>query len=267
MIRLRQVSKLYPGGNVGLKDISLHVEKGEFAFLTGPSGAGKTTLLRLLLREELATRGSIIVNGRNVTAMPRRDVPYLRRQIGVVFQDFKLIQGKTVLENLTFVQEAVGVPRSAHTPRAMKVLRQVSLQHRMNALPAQLSGGEQQRVAVARALVNEPIILLADEPTGNLDDELADEIMKLLREINAHGTTVLVATHDRDLLRMFGRRIIHLRNGRLVSARSSAIQDVGDIASSAGNGADIEGDHAGDEEGGDVADGRERGETALPGIR
>ena len=194
MIRLRHVSKLYPASNAGLKDISLHIEKGEFAFVTGPSGAGKTTLLRLLLREELATEGSIIVNGRNVTTMPRRDVPYLRRTMGVVFQDFKLIQGKTVLENLTFVQEAVGIPRSAHVPRAMKVLKQVSLQHRINALPAQLSGGEQQRVAVARALVNEPIILLADEPTGNLDDELAAEIMKLLREINAHGTTVIVAT-------------------------------------------------------------------------
>jgi len=227
MIRLSNVSKLFPGGNAALRDITLHVEKGEFAFLTGPSGAGKTTLLRLLLREELATRGSIIVNGRNVTAMPRRDVPYLRRQIGVVFQDFKLIPGKTVLENLTFVQEAVGIPRGAHAPRAMKVLKQVSLQHRMHALPAQLSGGEQQRVAIARALVNEPIILLADEPTENLDDDLASEIMKLLRDINAHGTTVLLATHDRDLLRQFARRIIHLRNGRLVSARASAIQ-IGD---------------------------------------
>jgi len=243
MIRLRHVSKLYPASNAGLKDISLHIEKGEFAFVTGPSGAGKTTLLRLLLREELATEGSIIVNGRNVTTMPRRDVPYLRRTMGVVFQDFKLIQGKTVLENLTFVQEAVGIPRSAHVPRAMKVLKQVSLQHRINALPAQLSGGEQQRVAVARALVNEPIILLADEPTGNLDDELASEIMKLLREINAHGTTVIVATHDRDLLRQFGRRIIHLSNGRLVSAHAS----------------DIRIGNAGE-------DPRERGEAALPGV-
>jgi cell division transport system ATP-binding protein len=264
MIRLRSVSKIYPAGNVGLKDVTLHIEKGEFAFVTGPSGAGKTTLLRLLLREELATRGSIIVNGRNVTAMPRRDVPYLRRTMGVVFQDFKLIQGRTVLENLTFVQEAVGVPRSAHLPRAMKVLRQVSLQHRINAFPAQLSGGEQQRVAVARALVNEPIILLADEPTGNLDDELAEEIMKLLREINAHGTTVLVATHDRDLLRQFGRRIIHLRNGRVVSARASAIS-LGEAAPSFDDGAHAAAEEPdGEDAGGD--DPQARGKAAQPGF-
>jgi len=224
MIRLRHVSKVYPNGNVALRDVSFHVPKGEFAFLTGPSGAGKTTLLRLLLREELATDGNVMVNGRNVTAMPLRDVPYLRRAIGVVFQDFKLIPTRTVLENLTFVQEAVGVPRSAHVPRAMKVLKQISLQHRMNAYPPQLSGGEQQRASIARALVNEPIILLADEPTGNLDDELAVEIMKLMRDINAHGTTVLIATHDRDLLRMYGRHIIHLREGSVVAPEASAIR-------------------------------------------
>ncbi len=224
MIRLRHVSKVYPGGNAALQDVSLHVPKGAFSFLTGPSGAGKTTLLRLLLREEVATSGSIIVNNRNVTAMPLRDVPYLRRAMGVVFQDFKLIPNRTVLENLIFVQEAVGILRSAHQPRAMKVLRQVSLQHRIHAYPPQLSGGEQQRASIARALVNEPIILLADEPTGNLDDDLAVEIMKLMREINAHGTTVLIATHDRDLLRMYGRHIIHLKDGRVVTAESSAIR-------------------------------------------
>ncbi len=225
MIRLHHVDKTYPGGSAALVDVSLHVEKGQFAFLTGPSGAGKTTLLRLLLREELPTAGSIVVNGRNVAAMPSRDVPYLRRTMGVVFQDFKLIQSKTVLENLTLVQEAVGVPRARHRSRAAKVLKQVSLQHKLNAYPLQLSGGEQQRVAIARALVNEPIILLADEPTGNLDPDLAEEIMGLLREINAHGTTVVVATHDRDMIRRFGRRVLHLAEGRLVesSARAAAM--------------------------------------------
>jgi len=225
MIRLHHVDKTYPGGSAALNDVSVHIEKGQFAFLTGPSGAGKTTLLRLLLREELPTAGSIVVNGRNVAAMPPRDVPYLRRTMGVVFQDFKLIQSKTVLENLTLVQEAVGVPRSQHRVRAAKVLKQVSLQHKLNAYPLQLSGGEQQRVAIARALVNEPIILLADEPTGNLDPDLAEEIMGLLREINAHGTTVLVATHDRDMIQRFGRRVLRLSEGRLVesSARSAAM--------------------------------------------
>ena len=215
MIRLHHVSKSYPTGGIALSDVTIHIEKGEFAFLTGPSGAGKTTLLRLVLREELPSSGNIIVNGRNVAAMPLRDVPGLRRVIGVIFQDFKLIQTRTVIENLTLVQEAVGVPRAQHKARALKVLKQVSLQHKTNAYPIQLSGGEQQRVSIARALVNEPLILLADEPTGNLDPDLSEEIVGLLKEINAHGTTVLVATHDRELLRRFGRRVIHLSSGRI----------------------------------------------------
>jgi len=157
-----------------------------------------------------------VVNGRNVATMPARDVPYLRRTMGVVFQDFKLILAKTVLENLILVQEAVGVPRAEHKTRAMRVLKQVSLQHKLNNYPIQLSGGEQQRVAIARALVNEPLILLADEPTGNLDPDLAEDIIALLREINAHGTTVLVATHDRDMIRRFGRKVFHLKAGALL---------------------------------------------------
>jgi cell division transport system ATP-binding protein len=218
MIRLLQVGKSYPTGTTALSDITLHVEKGDFAFLTGPSGAGKTTLLRLLLREELPTSGQVMVNGRDVAAMPAREVPYLRRSIGVIFQDFKLIQTKTVLENLTFVLEAVGVAPAARKPRAMKVLTQVSLQHKIHSYPVQLSGGEQQRVSIARALVNDPLLLLADEPTGNLDADLAEDILRLLREINARGTTVLVATHDRDMIRRMARRVIQLHSGRLVSA-------------------------------------------------
>src|SRR5262245_38366531 len=208
MIRLLGVGKSYPTGTIALNDITLHVEKGEFAFLTGPSGAGKTTLLRLLLRQELPTAGTVQVNGKNVAELSARQVPYLRRSIGVIFQDFKLIQTKTVIENLTFVLEAVGVAAAARKTRALKLLSQVSLQHRMHAYPIQLSGGEQQRVAIARALVNEPMLLLADEPTGNLDPDLADEILMLLREINARGTTVLVATHDRDMIRRMARRVI-----------------------------------------------------------
>ncbi|HKY31155.1 MAG TPA: cell division ATP-binding protein FtsE [Candidatus Polarisedimenticolia bacterium] len=222
MIRLRGVSKTYPSGSAALSDVTLAIDKGEFVFLTGPSGAGKTTLLRLLLREELPTSGTVEVNGHDVAALAARRVPYLRRGIGVVFQDFKLIQTKTVMENLTFVLEAVGVPAAGRKERAMKVLRQVSLQHRIRAYPVQLSGGEQQRVAIARALVNEPMLLLADEPTGNLDPELSEEIMALLKEINAHGTTVLVATHDRDLIRRMGRRVIRLVAGRLAGAEKPA---------------------------------------------
>jgi|SRR5688572_12812909 len=218
MIRLLQVGKSYSTGTTALSDITLHVEKGEFAFLTGPSGAGKTTLLRLLLREELPTSGQVMVNGRDVAKMPGRQVPYLRRTIGVIFQDFKLIASRTVLENITFVLEAVGVPAAARKPRAMKVLSQVSLQHKIHSYPLQLSGGEQQRVAIARALVNEPLLLLADEPTGNLDPDLSADILTLLREINARGTTVLVATHDRDLIRKMARRVIQLQAGRLLSA-------------------------------------------------
>ena len=222
MIRFFHVSKSYPSGSLALADVSFHVEKGEIVFLTGPSGAGKTTLLRLILREEPPSEGSITINGRNVGAMPARDVPYLRRQIGVVFQDFKLIQSRTVMENLTLVQEAVGLPAGQHKARALRVLSQVSLQHKMNAYPLQLSGGEQQRVAIARALVNEPLLLLADEPTGNLDPDLSEEIISLLKEINAHGTTVMIATHDRDLIRRMGRRVLKLQAGRLVEPAAAA---------------------------------------------
>jgi len=241
MIRLHHVTKTYPTGSTALSDVTLHIEKGEFAFLTGPSGSGKTTLLRLVLREELPTSGTLVVNGRNVASMPARDVPFLRRAMGVVFQDFKLIQRKTVLENLTLVQEAVGVPRAEHRPRSLKVLKQVSLSHKVNSYPLQLSGGEQQRVAIARALVNEPHILLADEPTGNLDPDLAEEIIGLLREINAHGTTVLIATHDRDLIRRFGRKVFHLRAGTLMEMGRAEIR--AGAASAGASAGGPEGDH------------------------
>ena len=215
MIQLYHVTKRYPPGINALTDISLHIEKGAFVFLTGPSGAGKTTLLKILFREEVPTEGQVLVNGRNLSVLPGAKVPYLRRSIGVVFQDFKLIHRKTVFENIALALHVVGAPESGHNARVLRVLRMVGLQHRMHAYPLQISGGEQQRVAIARALVNEPALLLADEPTGNLDPELSNEIMRLFREINAHGTTVLVATHDRELIRKFGRRVIHLEGGRV----------------------------------------------------
>ena len=207
---------MYHRGLYALRDLSLTVAKGEFVFLTGPSGAGKSTLLRLLLMQERPTEGQIVVNGHDLKSLSRREVQEYRRGIGFIFQDFKLIPTRTVIENITFVPEVLGVPPAQQRRRAFQVLKWVGLQHRMNASPLDLSGGEQQRIAIARALVNDPYIVLADEPTGNLDPDLSLEVMNLLREVNAGGTTVLVATHDRELIRLVGRRTITLDQGRIV---------------------------------------------------
>jgi cell division transport system ATP-binding protein len=216
VIETHHLSKLYNRGLYAIRDLSLKVDKGEFVFLTGPSGAGKSTLLRLLLRQELPSEGAIVVNGQNLALMKRGDVQRYRRGLGFIFQDFKLIPTRTVFENITFVPEVLGVPPNQRGRRAFQVLKWVGLQHRMNAYPSDLSGGEQQRVSIARALINDPTILLADEPTGNLDPDLSLEIMNLLREVNAGGTTVLVATHDRELIRLVGRRTMTLDHGRVV---------------------------------------------------
>jgi len=216
VIETHHLSKLYSRGLYALRDLNLTVDKGEFVFLTGPSGAGKSTLLRMLLLQERPTEGEIFVNGHNLASLKRGDIQEYRRGIGFIFQDFKLIPNRTVLENIAFVPEVTGVPGAQQRRRAFQVLKWVGLQHRMNAFPLDLSGGEQQRIAIARALVNDPILLLADEPTGNLDPDLSLEIMNLLREINAGGTTVLVATHDRELIRLVGRRTVTLDQGRVV---------------------------------------------------
>jgi cell division transport system ATP-binding protein len=215
VIETRHLSKIYKRGLYALQDLNLTVAKGEFVFLTGPSGAGKSTLLRLLLMQERPTDGEVIVNGYDLSTLKRREVQEYRRGIGFIFQDFKLIPTRTVLENISFVSEVIGVPVAQQRRRAFQVLKWVGLQHRMNAFPLDLSGGEQQRIAIARALVNDPPLLLADEPTGNLDPDLSLEIMNLLREVNAGGTTVLVATHDRELIRLVGRRTITLEQGRI----------------------------------------------------
>ena len=216
MIESYHLSKLYNRGVYALRDLSLTVDKGEFIFLTGPSGAGKSTLLRLLLREELPTEGELKVLGRDLKALGPAQVQAFRRSVGFVFQDFRLIPRFTVFQNVAFVLRVLGQPLAMQQRKTFQVLKWVGLQHRMNALPQELSGGEQQRVAIARALINEPQLILADEPTGNLDPDLSFEIMNLFREINARGTTVLVATHDRELIQRVGRRSIALDHGRLV---------------------------------------------------
>ena len=216
MIEAHQVSKMYGRGVYALRELTLRIDKGEFVFLTGPSGAGKSTLLRLLLRQDVPSEGQLIVGGRNLAELSPRQVQAYRRSLGFVFQDFKLLPRKTVLENVALVPRVLGVPMSQQQRRTFQVLKWVGLQHRMSAYPQELSGGEQQRIAIARALVNEPVIILADEPTGNLDPDLSLEIMNLLREINARGTTVLVATHDRELIRRVGRRALTIEHGRIV---------------------------------------------------
>jgi cell division transport system ATP-binding protein len=216
VIETQNLSKVYRRGVYALRDLTLTVSKGEFVFLTGPSGAGKSTLLRLLLLQERPTEGEIVVNGHDLSSLSRAQVQEYRRGLGFVFQDFKLIPTRTVLENISFVPEVLGVPAAQQRRRAFQVLKWVGLQHRMSAHPRDLSGGEQQRIAIARALVNDPVLLIADEPTGNLDPDLSLEVMNLLREVNAGGTTVLVATHDRELIRLVGRRTITLDQGRVV---------------------------------------------------
>jgi cell division transport system ATP-binding protein len=216
MIQLFHVTKKYAPGAPALADVSLHVEKGEFVFLTGPSGAGKTTLLRLVFRDEVPSSGQVMVSKENVATMRSRRIPELRRQIGVVFQDFKLLPRKTVFENVAYATRVVGLPPREQRTRTYHVLEMLGLNHRLHSYPEQISGGEQQRVAIARALVNRPRILLADEPTGNLDPDLSREIISLFKDINSHGTTVLIATHDREMIRSMGRRVIALDRGRLV---------------------------------------------------
>ena len=213
---MHDVTKQYPNGKLALRDVDLVIPEGDFVFLVGPSGAGKSTLIKLLIRDELATQGAVILDGQDLARLPRRHVPRMRRKIGIIFQDFKLLPTKTVLENVALVPRVLGVADAQQQRRTFQVLKWVGLQHRMTALPHDLSGGEQQRIAIARALVNDPVLLIADEPTGNLDPDLSLEIMNLLREVNAGGTTVLVATHDRELIRLVGRRTITLDQGRVV---------------------------------------------------
>jgi cell division transport system ATP-binding protein len=222
MIHFYHVTKRFDRYSTALQDVTFHIEKGEFVFLTGPSGAGKSTLLKLILRQMRPSEGQIIVNGRNLSAMKRSQLPSFRREIGMVFQDFKLIERMTVFENLSFILTILGVAPKEHKKRAYSALRAVSLHHKLNAYPLQLSGGEQQRVAIARALINDPLMLIADEPTGNLDPDLANDILQIFADANLRGSTVLLASHDRELIQRNSRRVIALDHCRIVEEKQSS---------------------------------------------
>ncbi len=216
MIRVQNVTKMYDGGVVALKDASLEVDKGDFVFLVGASGSGKSTMLRLMMREEKPTNGDIWVAGKHASKLPNWKIPMLRRSIGTVFQDFKLLPNKTVYENVAFALEATGKPRHVINTQVPQVLKLVGLSAKSDRYPKQLSGGEQQRVSVARAFVNRPLILLADEPTGNLDPATSVGIMRILDRINRTGTTVVMATHDHAIVDAMRRRVVQLERGRIV---------------------------------------------------
>ena len=215
MITLKNVTKEYNKGNIGLEDVSLDIANGEFVFIVGKSGSGKTTLMKLLQKELDVTSGQIIVNGQDYKKLTQRNLPKFRRQMGMVFQDFRLLKDRTIFENVAFAQQVVEVPHRYIKRQVENMLEMVGLKDRMNAFPNELSGGEQQRVAIARALVNHPVLLLADEPTGNLDPVTAKEIMELLSEINKSGTTVLVVTHNKELVNEMGKRVILIEDGHI----------------------------------------------------
>ncbi|RKZ21192.1 cell division ATP-binding protein FtsE [bacterium] len=216
MIEFRDVYKVYEKNWYALQGINLRIEKGEFVYVVGPSGAGKSTLLRLIYMDLFPTAGEVVVAGYSSSRIKPKEIPYLRRKIGVIFQDFKLLKDKNVYENVAFALEVIGTPRRKIKEKVLKVLAEVGISHKRHAFPYQLSGGEQQKVAIARALVRDPFILLADEPTGNIDPEGTREILELLKNINTSGTAVIMATHELSLIERFPRRLIRLEQGRIV---------------------------------------------------
>ncbi len=217
MIEFRGVHKTYDSGIKALKDVNIHIDKGEFVFIVGASGAGKSTFLKLIMREEVANAGEVIVNGYDLNRMKRRRVPFFRRTMGIVFQDFRLIPKMNVYDNVAFAMRVTGASRKEVRQRVPYILQLVSLHEKMHSFPAELSGGEQQRVGLARALVNNPAMIIADEPTGNVDPEMSHEIVELLSEINARGTTVLMVTHEHNLVNEFHHRVITIKDGTVVS--------------------------------------------------
>ena len=218
MLLMTDVSKTYPGGNVALKEVNIHIQPGEFVFVVGPSGAGKSTFIKMLFREVLPTTGTILVNGVDILALKPREIPYMRRQLGIIFQDYRLLPDRTVYDNVAFAMQVIETPYRKIKRRVLNVLDLVGLRRRANSYPNELSGGEQQRIAIARAIVNDPLLVIADEPTGNLDAENTARVMSLFYQLSRQGCTLLIATHDKSLYRGGGRRIMELRGGRLLSA-------------------------------------------------
>ena len=232
MIRLSHVDKAYPNGALALKDVSFRIGKGEFVFLTGHSGAGKSTIMKLLFAEQRPTNGEVRVSGYDVSTLRADEIPRLRRRLGVVFQDFRLLEDRSAEANIAFALEVTGASPASIPPKVSRLLTQVGLAAKSRAYPRELSGGEQQRVAIARALVNDPAILVADEPTGNLDERATRGVFQLLRDINAGGTVVVMATHDLDLVRQANYRTIEMRDGGVVY--DSAVDETGNGVSQAG---------------------------------
>ena len=216
MLIMNDVSKVYPGGSVALQDVNVHIEPGEFVFVVGPSGAGKSTFIKMLFREVLPTTGSIFVNGIDILALSPKEIPFMRRQLGIIFQDYRLLPDRTVFENVAFAMQVIEAPHRKIRRQVNNVLDLVGLRHRSNAYPNELSGGEQQRIAIARAIVNDPVFVIADEPTGNLDPETSWDIMEIFKEINSAGTTIVMATHDKDVVDAMGKRVIAIEQGRIV---------------------------------------------------
>ncbi|NCD08374.1 MAG: cell division ATP-binding protein FtsE [Negativicutes bacterium] len=216
MLLMTGVSKTYRNGSVALRNIDLHIKPGEFVFVVGPSGAGKSTFIKMLFKEVLPTTGKIYVDGVDVLALNDKEVPFLRRQLGIIFQDYRLLPDRTVYDNVAFAMQVIEAPAIKTRRRVMTVLELVGLKNRANAYPGELSGGEQQRIAIARAIVNDPILVIADEPTGNLDPDTSRDIMRIFKGINESGTTIVMATHDREIVDAMGKRVIAIENGVIV---------------------------------------------------
>ena len=216
MLEMIDVSKTYPGGNVALRNINVRIEQGEFVFIVGPSGAGKSTFIKMLFREILPTSGSIRLNDVDILNLTAKEVPYLRRQLGIIFQDYRLLPDRTVYDNVAFAMQVLEAPYRTIKRRVMNVLDLVGLRRRAYSKPNELSGGEQQRIAIARAIVNSPSLVIADEPTGNLDPETSMEIMDIFQEINNTGTTIIMATHDKEIVDSMGKRVIAIEHGEIV---------------------------------------------------
>jgi cell division transport system ATP-binding protein len=223
MISLQHITKVYRNDVTALEDVSIEIDKGEFVFVVGPSGSGKSTMIRLLLKQEEASRGEVFVAGKNLSRITSFKVPHLRRNIGTVFQDYKLLQDKTAFENVSFALEVIGKPKHVIDQRVPEILEYVGLGDKLNAYPDELSGGEQQRVSIARACVNRPLVLLADEPTGNLDPNTSVDIMRLLDKVNRIGTTILMATHDQAIVDAMRKRVIELDKGKVVRDQSRGV--------------------------------------------